>query len=214
MKLVIDCLVSNCYSEFMPRPREFDIDVVLTQSMNVFWAQGFKATSMEDLMKATRLNKQSFYCAFGDKHSLFVKSLALYRQQSLDKLTEVLSDENAPFEAIKNFGRDCMAPCGVDDGPDGCLMINTCLEFGETDPAVASEIRQMFQGFEKRLGDAVARAQKKGEITSRFDSRLIAKSLINTIGGLRIMEKRGESRESLEAVLELAFDSFAACKPG
>ena len=60
------------------RPREFDVDKALDAAMQAFWAKGYEATSMADLMAATGLHKGSIYGAFGDKHALFVEALTRY----------------------------------------------------------------------------------------------------------------------------------------
>src|SRR5690242_14492626 len=104
----------------MARPREFDIDTVLDQSMLVFWAQGFNATSLDDLMRATQLNKQSLYCAFGDKHSLFLKALARYRQQSFEKIKATLSSSDSALAGIENLFM-CILSSQESDCK-GCLM--------------------------------------------------------------------------------------------
>lgn len=192
----------------MARPREFDIEVVLKQSMHVFWIKGYKATSLEDLMKATQLNKQSFYCAFGDKRSLFLKILELYRNQRLETLQTNLNLGDSPLEAIRQvLTASILRPAG-DERPPGCLFISTTLEFGVFDPEITAEVNKMFEGFEQLLVEVIQRGQEMGEITSRFPSRIIAKTVLNTLMGLRVLEKRGTSLPDIEAVLNMSLEGI------
>jgi len=193
----------------MARPREFDIDDVLTQSMNVFWTQGYKATSMEDLMKATGLNKQSFYCAFGDKRGLFIKALALYRKNSTVMMKDKLAQAESPLQGLEEIFHSMIARC---DG-GGCMMVNAVQEFGTGDAEIAAETRQMFQNFEKLVADALAQGQKQGEVTTAYPAPLMAKNLVSMLSGLRVMEKRGESPKTLKSILEMSFDAIRPKKP-
>ena len=44
--------------------------------MDVFWKDGFAATSLDDISAATGLNRPSLYGAFGDKRALYLKLTA------------------------------------------------------------------------------------------------------------------------------------------
>ena len=81
----------------MARPREFEVDKALIQAMRVFWQHGYQGTSVGDLMKAAGVQKQSLYCAFGDKHSLFVKSIELYKNQVLSQVKAIIDETNSPL---------------------------------------------------------------------------------------------------------------------
>jgi hypothetical protein len=58
----------------MPRAKEFDPDDVLEQAMELFWAQGYEATSAQDLVDRTGLNRSSLYNTFGCKERDFNNS--------------------------------------------------------------------------------------------------------------------------------------------
>ena len=61
----------------MARPREFDEDEVLEKALAVFWAKGFEGATVDDLEQATGLGRGSLYGAFGGKHELFLRALAV-----------------------------------------------------------------------------------------------------------------------------------------
>jgi TetR/AcrR family transcriptional repressor of nem operon len=53
------------------RPREFNVVVARDAAMQLFWTQGYEATSLNDLLSAMNLSKSSFYQTFESKHALF-----------------------------------------------------------------------------------------------------------------------------------------------
>ena len=87
----------------MARPREFVEATVLLTARALFASQGYNGTSIDDLVKATRLLRGSLYKAFGSKRNLFEKILAEITHQfeateeNLDLLTVALK-ELAPID--------------------------------------------------------------------------------------------------------------------
>ena len=59
----------------MARPREFDEGVVLDAAVQCFWAHGYEAASVKDLMERTGLTAASLYNAYGDKRAMFRTAL-------------------------------------------------------------------------------------------------------------------------------------------
>ena len=172
--------------------------------MRVFWEHGYHATSVQDLMKAAGIQKQSLYCAFGDKRSLFLKCLNLYSKQTLFAIQRMLNKSDSALEGIERVMRFVAQSPESKNCPPGCLMANTALEMRLNDPAVAEEIRRMFRSVEKMLAAAVRRAQAQGEISKNLDCVAIAQGLANTISGIRILEKTGASNRQVRTVLETA----------
>src|SRR5258707_2749057 len=63
---------------FMGRPKSFSREEVLEKAMPVFWKRGFADTSLQDLERATGVNKSGLYTEFRDKEDLFVACLRHY----------------------------------------------------------------------------------------------------------------------------------------
>jgi TetR/AcrR family transcriptional repressor of nem operon len=194
----------------MARPREFDIDHALDRAMLVFWKHGYHGTSVADLMKAAGVQKQSLYCAFGDKHSLFVKSVEFYKNQVLAQVKALVAGADSPIAAIESVMRFAVKSAKAKNCPEGCLAANTALELGLRDPDAAVEVKKMFQGFERILSETIKKGQDKGEITSRFESGLIAHNLLNTLNGIRVLEKTGPSAQQMNSIVDMALAAIKA----
>ncbi|RNB78565.1 TetR/AcrR family transcriptional regulator [Brevibacillus panacihumi] len=184
----------------MSRPREFDVDRALHQSMEVFWTKGFKSTSYEDLTRTTQVKKQSLYCVFKDKRDLFLKALALYREQSIVMLEELASREVSPLKKLEAIC-DATLYQNEETMPRGCLILNSALEFGYDDREVNREVTLMFDQVERILERIIRDGQEQGLITERQTGKELAVYLNNVLSGAKVMEKSGASREQIEAVL-------------
>src|SRR6185369_10477201 len=71
------------------RPRAYEPEVALARALDVFWREGFAATSLDDLSAATGMNRPSLYGAFGDKRELYIKSYESYRDRARVRMAEV-----------------------------------------------------------------------------------------------------------------------------
>lgn len=146
-----------------PRPREFDTDTVLEAAMRAFWTHGYEATSMADLMRATGLQKGSLYKAFGDKHTLFLKTLARYMEIGLEEKRKAAAEvEGAIGKLDRIFMR--MMEKSRESECCGCYAANTLVELSQHDPEAAG----LLEGHVQKLSDfyvpILAKGQKEGEI--------------------------------------------------
>jgi AcrR family transcriptional regulator len=118
----------------MGRPRNFDRTGVLEKAMPLFWRRGFADTGMQDLEKATGVNKSGLYAEFKDKQDLFLEALRHYG--ATRKGRELLSVQPLGWGNIESFLKFKLAR---KDGMNGCFNVNTMRE-AELLPAEALDI--------------------------------------------------------------------------
>src|ERR1700749_1175927 len=75
------------------RPRQYDPERALANAAEVFWKHGYAATSLDDLVAATGMNRPSLYAAFGDKRDLYLKTLKRYQERSRTIGQEIIADD-------------------------------------------------------------------------------------------------------------------------
>src|SRR5678816_734398 len=84
------------------RPRSFDEGEVLEKARAVFWDLGYSATSLDDIVRATGLNRPSLYGAFGDKHALYIAALRRTCAQSLASIEAGLG-RDGPMRTVLSY---------------------------------------------------------------------------------------------------------------
>ena len=101
--------------------KQFDRGDVLERAMAVFWRNGYQATSIQDLVDATGINRGSLYTTFGDKRGLFLAVLEHYSHRFGEPMMAELKDPDPRraiermLEAIVRRNRDSRWPtttCG------------------------------------------------------------------------------------------------------
>ena len=186
----------------MGRTLAFDRDEVLTQVMELFWRQGYRATSISDLARQTRLKPGSLYHSFESKHALLLEALERYGRQRVSWIQGLLG-RHLPLEGLIRSLLDGMIDKICDD-PDakGCLLLNTKLELGAGDALVAERIELIYGRIEAEIESALQRGKKLGELKSDCDTAQLAKFVLMSTWGLRVLGLNRPERAQLEAMAE------------
>jgi TetR/AcrR family transcriptional repressor of nem operon len=192
----------------MARPRKFDETHVLTAAMETFWRRGYEATSTRDLSDSTGLGQSSLYNAFGDKRELYLRALRHYYETYTAEQTAFL-DRPGP---VKDRLRDLMVRALDADlsDPDasGCFSINASVEKAHADDDVREEVRRHFTTVERALAEAIARGQRSGEISPERDAGTLARQVLSTYYGLRVLARIQKDRNALLSVVESAVSAL------
>src|ERR1700743_2351628 len=59
----------------MPRTKSFNEEDMLDKAKNLFWRKGYHGTPPQEIVDGTGLSRSSLYDTYGDKHTLFLKTL-------------------------------------------------------------------------------------------------------------------------------------------
>jgi len=188
------------------RPRTFDIDVALDRAVDVFWKHGFQDASMHELTEAMGLSKPSLYAAFGDKQSLYLKTLERYVAQLFDRHAAALNDEADGRRAVEAFLRSLAGMLADPALPGGCFIITGTADCGgsTTPAAVELALREAMHGSEMMLLQRLQRAQAEGDLPANARPESLAAMFGSIIAGLAVMAKSGAARARLDMVIEVA----------
>ena len=118
------------------RPREFDEQQALARARDLFWSQGYEATSVQDLVDALAVQRGSLYAAFGDKRSLYLKAVSLYARENRAQLEAAL--QTGPvLPALRRMltQPDTLTGALASATPRGCLIGNTTAQLAPGDEA-------------------------------------------------------------------------------
>ena len=148
----------------MPRHKEYAPEEVLDKATQLFWRQGYEATSMQDLVDHLGINRFSIYDTFGSKHKLFLAAIDHYRNVYAAGLRATLEDESKGLQAIRDYFAMMESELSKAGGRVGCLVQNSTLECVLTDGDVETRIQETNLSFVRAIRAALRRAEKMGEI--------------------------------------------------
>lgn len=153
----------------MPRPKQYDRKHVLARAMELFWAQGYYATSIDDLVAATGVSRHGLYAEFGDKHGLFVAVMETYFETVVSPAFGRVEAESASLADIRAYfdAQISLAVAKGLPGP-GCLVANTMTESGPHDAGFGALVRRHLDrldaGFRNALRSATAKRGRDADI--------------------------------------------------
>jgi len=191
----------------MPRQPLHDRQRSLGRAVDIFWAQGFHATSLKDLERALDMRPGSIYAAFGSKEGLFNEALDRYAEQGLRALEGQLAAYVSPLEGLAAYVRSLGGLHDQAIPSRACLLVKSLLELGAREPAARDRADALLAGMEKRFIEGFRDAQTAGELLPGSDPTQLGRRLQAEVMGLRAYAQRSVTSA---AIRELADDMAAS----
>jgi len=197
----------------MARPREFDEEAVLNAAVQCFWGQGYEATSVRDLAENMKITGASLYNAFGDKRSLYRRSLDHYVEQTVRERIARLEGAVPPLEAIRLFFGEVVERSLRDKQRKGCLLVNSALEVAPHDREFQRVVAAVLIEIEAFFRRCVSAGQKSGTIATSQSAQDLARFLLCVLLGVRVLARARPERVLLEGLLRPAFSLLSEPEP-
>ncbi|TXD49896.1 TetR/AcrR family transcriptional regulator [Polaribacter sp. IC073] len=134
----------------MARKKEYNEEEVVEKAMQLFWRNGYEATSMQMLEKEMGINKFSIYASFGNKQGLFLESLKCYKAR-VNVILAKFKKASSGVEDIKQFFYDSLDIDYKGSAQKGCFVTNTYNEFSEREDVLIKEEMAHFMDELKNL---------------------------------------------------------------
>ena len=171
----------------MPWEKTYNETDVLERAMRTFWARGYAATSMNELVEATGINRGSIYSAYTNKHGLFMAALRRYDQVHRAGYLGLVAEQHDPKQAIIVAFEGAAKPVKETGNPGGCLLVNTALELSPHDPDARDFVNARLSDVEEFFFERIEAAKQEGTIRESVASRATAQTLLGLFVGLRVL---------------------------
>ena len=178
---------------------ELTKQIILDKSFTLFYENGFKTTSVDKIMKATKLTKGAFYHHYKNKKELGLAVISLKVQQRVynGMITPLLQSGNA-LQILESTFLDRLKSFPVYDKQHGCPMNNFINEVGDLEVAYQLALRRIIEDWKAALITLIERGQKENTITKTLSSKAIAVYLISAFEGIRGIRKLYDTDDILD----------------
>lgn len=186
----------------MPWEKQFDVDAALEKAMQAFWSRGYSATSMQDLVDCTGINRGSLYATYGGKHDLFIAALRMYDERMRQKLLAEIETRYPPREAIRKIFLAFIANVSDGGGNRGCFLTNTALELAAHDQEARRVVAHAQEQIEAFFARMIKKGKAKGEVPDHVRTTEAARGLLASLIGLVVLIRSRPERALLQSITD------------
>ena len=148
------------------------------------------------------LGQASVYNAFGDKRTLFTQCLDRYLDANMRARITRLEKTLPPREAIETFLAEIVKRSL--ENRLGCMLANAALEVAPHDAEIAAVVAQRMDELEAFFRRCVIAGQRDGSISPEPNASDVARLLLTTAMGLRVLARGHPKRAVLEGAARQA----------
>ncbi|WP_373048885.1 TetR/AcrR family transcriptional regulator [Vulgatibacter sp.] len=184
--------------------------MALERALELFWTQGYEATSLADLTRAMEIAPPSLYAAFGNKEQLFLEAVARYVERYGGFTERALAEEPTARGAIERILHEAAAEYTVPGRPPGCFVFSGATNCSAAAAEVEEALRRMRRASEAVIRRRLERAAAEGELPPGADAASLAGFVATVMEGMSQQARDGAGRAHLQAIAGAAMAAWPA----
>jgi AcrR family transcriptional regulator len=177
-------------------------NTIIKESANLFNTQGYKATSISDITRATGFTKGAIYRHFESKQDL--------EEHALRRLSKLMFDEisisikaaktfQTKFDAIFSFFENYMNEPLYEGG---CPLLNAAVETDDTNPALRQQAINMLAQLKASMAKLIENGIKNDQVKPGTDIAFYSTIFIATLEGGIMMSKLERNKQAIHQTID------------
>ncbi|MDK1329120.1 TetR/AcrR family transcriptional regulator [Arthrobacter sp. zg-Y1143] len=177
----------------------FDEAEVIASASRAFAKTGYAGTSMDDLVSATGLGRQSLYNAFGGKKELFMRAFLSDTEDAVAAIEALRHGVDSPIVRIRaQLLKVAVRYGSAREQPS--LFAKAAMELSSQDTVVAASVCRTFNNMQSHYRGCIIDAQEAGEVEAGTDADALGAFFLTLIEGMAMLGGSGVSRTKLTTV--------------
>jgi len=189
------------------RPKCFNRDEALNQALQIFYENGYEATSVAQLGEAMNMKPPSLYNAFGDKEKLFIEVLDHYHKPYQESVRQIFAEAKDTREAIRLL-MEKSKNLHASTNPTGCLVVNSTVNVGSEDSPIADKIKSLHDTTENLIYQRLKEGQQSGEISLEVKITKLARYVSGILLGAAALARGQKSPAAVKDLLDQGYQGF------
>jgi len=172
---------------------------IIEKAAPIFNTKGIAATSMSDIMEATKLSKGSMYVHFENKDVLACAAVDHNMKLLSTKLqAEIMQAKNASeqlFAYIDFFSNPINPPV-----MGGCPLLNFGTEADDTNPIVKEKVNSAIKRGQQLLTSIIEKGISDGEFDPQWNAAEFSTALFAMLEGGHLMSRMSGNNENMNTI--------------
>lgn len=147
----------------MPRQIQQPYPDLVKKAQKLFWTQGFKSVTPEELAKEMGVSKSSIYNKF-TKEMLFIDALEDYMSSMSDPILSKIRNSEKGLESFVDFFDIVIVGLLDYQFPKSCLMVNTVVEMRHENELVVDMYDKYYSLIKMSYNTILNRSFRLGEL--------------------------------------------------
>jgi TetR/AcrR family transcriptional repressor of nem operon len=189
----------------MGRKLEFNYERAVERATKMFWAKGYSAASMRELLRAMGIGEGSFYHLFGSKNRLYLECLKRYNETITRRRLEALDAEPSVRKALRGFFRGLIEDLDNPKRPHVCLMARSLSSDVLDEAELGASVKSGMKSFEECISARLEKAKREGELPLSFQTDISAQIIFTFLQGyfrvVKVLKLREEMWQQIEVLL-------------
>ncbi|MDA2931884.1 TetR/AcrR family transcriptional regulator [Nitrospinae bacterium AH-259-F20] len=171
---------------------------ILHEAQHLIHMNGFRATSVDAIAKASGVKKANIFYYFPTKEALGLELLDRMANYALDHmLAPVFATDRHPTEQIRDNIQGVRANLEAFDCQGGCPLGNMALEMADVDEAFRTRLTHFFEAWESVIEGVLRRGLDTGVYQETMDPRATASFIVSALEGAILLAKTKRDPEVL-----------------
>ncbi|WP_405570891.1 TetR/AcrR family transcriptional regulator [Winogradskyella sp. Asnod2-B02-A] len=163
---------------------------IVHEAFKLFYENGFKSTSINDVMKAAKMTKGAFYHHYKNKHQLGLEVIKLKIQKRVyDGMILPLNEPGNAMEILESTFLNRIKSFPIYDKKHGCPMNNFINEIGNYENSYQLALKNIVDKWKKALVIIIEKGKNENVIKKEISSEAVAIYLISAFEGIRGIRK-------------------------
>ncbi|WP_067147691.1 TetR/AcrR family transcriptional regulator [Pseudotamlana agarivorans] len=163
---------------------------IVHEAFKLFYENGYKATSINDVMKATKMTKGAFYHHYKNKQQLVLEVIQQKIQKRVhDGMIMPLFEPGHAIDILKDTFLNRIRSFPLYDKQNGCPMNNFINEIDHDEVGYQLALKSIIDKWKSALVTLIEKGKAEGTIKNDTPSESVAVYLISAFEGIRGIRK-------------------------